>query len=194
MLPITKRLSEPTTLGPEDIGLFGGIVVAYGVYRHILTQAFLVRIAALLRVKCQFKFIHRSFDLIHYASSAIIGSFALCHRPYGHCILWAKDCRVALLPTPGACVLTLFEKMYYMTFCVYYVVDVLFIRTVPNDMFALVCHHAATVLMIIFSVLLRVPVIGVVIMLLHDVVDVVQDDQPPADHLLHLDQLPDDRV
>jgi hypothetical protein len=67
---------------------------------------------------------------------------------------------------------TLFEKMYYLWFCAYYVVDFLFIWTIPNDMFAVTCHHIATVAMIMFSVLLRVPVIGVVIMLLHDIVDV----------------------
>jgi hypothetical protein len=41
MLSVTKCLSEPTTLGPEDISLFCCMVVGYGIYRHVLTQAFL---------------------------------------------------------------------------------------------------------------------------------------------------------
>jgi len=166
------QLSQLTTIGPDDSLLFGGVVAAYAVYRHLMSKTFLQKIATFLRVKYPLKFIHRAFDLIHYVSSAVIGLLALSSRPYGRCVAWADGCRAALLPTQSACVCTIFEKIYYMTFCAYYVVDVMFIPTVPNDVVALTFHHIATISMIVFSVLLRVPVIGVVIMLLHDVVDV----------------------
>jgi hypothetical protein len=67
---------------------------------------------------------------------------------------------------------TSIEKAYYMVFTAYYIVDLAFLHTVPNDWKALACHHATTLLMILFAVLLRVPVIGLVVMLLHDLVDV----------------------
>jgi hypothetical protein len=171
-MALLEQLEQSTTLGIEDLPVFGGIVAVYAACRYVLTNAFLVRLGHLLRVKRHAKFVHRSFDLFHYIVSTTLGALALWNRPYGHCVFWAGHCQSPLLPTPGACIVTVLEKMYYLYFCAYYIVDFMFIHTIPNDTFAVTCHHIATVAMIVFSVLLRVPVIGVVIMLLHDVVDV----------------------
>jgi hypothetical protein len=167
-----EALRQLTTIGFDDLPLFGAIVIAYGVYRYILSYFILAYIGRILCIKQREKFIHRSFDLVHYSVSALLGCFAVLGRPYGHCVHWGLHCSDALAPTAGACVCTTMEKIYYMVFCAYYVVDVLYIWTVRNDMLAVSIHHAITVSMILLSVYVHVPAIGLVIMLLHDVVDV----------------------
>jgi hypothetical protein len=161
-----------TTIGKSDALTFAGIATGYGVYRYLMTYGFLLRISQVLRIKAGMRFVHRTFDMIHYTASLCIGLLAMASRPYAHCIYWAKDCQAELLPTPGAFVCTTVEKIYYMLFCAYYVVDVFFIWTVPNDVVAMTCHHAATVAMLLFAVAIRVPGIGLTVMVLHDFVDV----------------------
>jgi hypothetical protein len=166
------QLTQLTTLGVRDIPTFAGIVICYGVYRYAITYGFLVRLSRILRLKAGMRFVFRSFDLIHYTVSLCLGLWAMTGRPYDRCILWAKDCQVPLFPTIDAFICTTLEKVYYMLFCAYYVVDVLFIWTVPHDMIALTCHHAATIAMVLFAVAIRVPGIAFSVMVLHDAVDV----------------------
>lgn len=162
-------LKQLTTLGVEDIPLGIGIISGYGIYRLAMTNLVLKRIAKLLHVKNQFKFVHRSFDLIHYTCSALLGLAALVNRPYGHCIVWSKECG-DYFKQCDSYVLSMLEKIYFLMFTAYYVVDVFFIWT-ASDRGMMITHHTATLSMIFFSIALRVPVLGLVIMLLHDVVD-----------------------
>jgi ceramide synthetase len=161
-----------TTISLDDLPVFSGVVLTYGIYRCVLCYGVLVKIANVLHLKAGMKFVHRTFDCIHYTISMFIGLAAHVGRPYSQCVYWAGRCAADLLPTPGAFICTYLEKVYYMVFTAYYVVDLAFIKTVPHDWKALGCHHLTTVAMILFAVLLRVPVIGLVVMLLHDVTDV----------------------
>jgi hypothetical protein len=165
-------LKQLTTIGFDDIPVFMGVIATYGVYRYVFSRLVLARIARILHVKKQEKFVHRCFDLAHYSASALLGSLALLARPYGHCAIWGAHCFDELAPCPGDCVCTVLEKIYYILFCAYYIVDVPFVGTVGDDFLAVSIHHAITVAMILLSVYVRVPAIGLVIMLLHDVVDV----------------------
>jgi ceramide synthetase len=165
-------LRQLTTISLDDIPVFLGVIGAYGVYRYVLSRFVLARLAGILNVKKRNKFIHRSFDLVHYSFCALLGSLAVLSRPYAHCVIWGARCYEALAPSPGACVCTVLEKIYYIVFCTYYIVDIPFVGTVGHDFIAVTIHHIVTVAMILLSVLVRVPAIGLVIMVLHDVVDV----------------------
>jgi hypothetical protein len=46
------------------------------------------------------KFIHRSFDMIHYVLGSAVGVFALGRQPHGHCFAWAKDCQGLMRQNP----------------------------------------------------------------------------------------------
>jgi hypothetical protein len=167
-----EHLYQPTTLGPDDLFTFAGIVVGYGIYRYVVTYGFLVRLMHALKVKAGMRFVHRSFDLIHYVLSFGIGLLASAGRPYQHCIYWTVGCKAELAPTSGAFVCTVIEKLYWMLFSAYYMVDAFFIWTVPYGMVPLACHHVATCTMSVFAVLCRVPGIGLSMMVLHDLSDV----------------------
>ena len=64
------------------------------------------------------------------------------------------------------------EKMYYMLFTAYYVVDVFFLWTNTSYIWLMILHHTATLSLIFISVYIRTHVIGICVMLLHDLVDV----------------------
>jgi hypothetical protein len=165
------ELTRLTTLGVEDLWAFTLLATAYGLYRMIVSRTVLKAIAAVLKVKCQDKFIHRAFDSVHYAASALLGTWALMSRPYAKCVIWAYECQDFLAPEPESFVCTRLEKIYYMIFLAYYVVGLFFLGT-ESDKWAMMFHHFVTISMIMFAVELRVPVIGLVVMLLHDLVDV----------------------
>jgi hypothetical protein len=166
------QLKQLTTLGLGDSAAFIAVVLGYALYRYAVTYGFLVRVSQILRLKAGMRFVHRSFDLIHYTVSLCLGLLALVGRPYHGCVYWARDCEVPLLPSAGAFVCTSLEKVYYMLFCAYYIVDIFFLWTTPNDVIAMTCHHATTVAMVLFAVALRLPGIGLSVMVLHDLVDV----------------------
>lgn len=163
-------LRQLTTLGVNDIPLWCSVIFFYGVYRLIMTKVILKKIAQICRVKNEMKFVHRLFDLIHYSTSAMLGMSALSTRPYGHCTTWSLNCGDYFMQQEEY-IVTYFEKIYFMMFASYYVVDVFYLWT-SSDTIMLIAHHCATLSMIFFSVALKVPVLGLVIMLLHDVVDV----------------------
>jgi hypothetical protein len=166
------QLYQTTTLGKDDLVTFAGITLAYGIYRYAISYGFLVRIMRVLKLKAGMRFVHRGFDLIHYLVSFGIGLMASAGRPYLRCIYWTKGCQAELAPTSGAFVCTVLEKLYWMLFTAYYVVDAFFIWTVPYGMVPLACHHVATITMSFFAVACRVPAIGLSMMVLHDLSDV----------------------
>lgn len=166
-------LSELRTLSPvswSDLPMFVGVVIGSGIYRFVMTKVVLQRVSKLLKPKFPVKFVHRTFDLIHYACSAMLGILSLYGRPYRHCYYWAADCKELFKQAP-ACVMTDIEKFYYMFFTAYYIVDLGYLWT-ATDPKMLIVHHGATLTMIGLSLILNVQVIGLCVMLLHDIVDV----------------------
>lgn len=168
------NLRESTTITPSDLPLFGLTCLVYLIWRLFLSKLILPWIGRVTKVekKQMFKFIHRGFDCIHYFTSTTIGLLALHDKEYFKCCFWAQECGEMFAQTPDGFRCTGWEKLYYFVFCAYYAVDVLFLFTTPKDLFFMGLHHAITVGMIGLSVVVRVPVIGLVIMLLHDFVDV----------------------
>lgn len=171
---ILEPFREQTTITTEDLPLFGLTVLSYFITRMFLGKLVLPKIARATNVdkKQEFKFIHRGFDCLHYCFSSIVGSLALYDRPYLKCCFWAKECAEYLMPNPSGFICTRLEKFYYFIFCAYYACDVLFLFTTPKDLFFMGLHHVITISMITLSVALNAPVVGLVIMLLHDYVDV----------------------
>ena len=73
------------TLGFNDIPLFIELCVFY---RLVLTYGLIAHVAKVGNIKSEktrFKFTHRTFDLIHYTISTILGLFALYSQSYSHC-------------------------------------------------------------------------------------------------------------
>jgi hypothetical protein len=169
---VMVALRGQTTLDLTDIWGFLAMAVVHLVYRHFLTKVALPKIAAIVRPKSEMKFVHRLFDLIHYTASMLLGIIALSGQPYWACFAWTNSCSSFWLPNPTDCVVSCIEKIYYMNFCAYYIVDLLFVWTTPSDMAVMTIHHFVTIAMIVMALGLHVPVLGLVIMLLHDVVDV----------------------
>ena len=88
-------LHRLTTLGLNDIPLFIEICLFYGIYRLILTYGLIAKIAKAINFryeKTRFKFTHRTFDLIHYTFSTVLGLFALYSRSYSHCFYYTFNC------------------------------------------------------------------------------------------------------
>ena len=173
-----NELHRLTTLGFDDIPLFIEICGIYFIYRLIVTYMLIGGVAKHINFKnktIRFKFTHRTFDLVHYSLSSIIGLMALFSRPYSHCFYYTFNCgeefKQQVEPKDG-CVMNVLEKTYYMFFTAYYVVDVLFLWTANHDLKLLTLHHATTLTLIFISVYIRTHIIGICVMLLHDVVDV----------------------
>lgn len=162
---------EVTLFDPKrDLQTFLGVCVFSAVYRVLMCFGVLKKIAKIVKPEKPMKFIHRTFDLIHYAASAILGTVALLGRPYFHCFYYAVDCEDYIAQT-SECWLTNLEKLYYMWFAAYYVVDVAFLWTATGPI-AIAVHHAATLTMIALSVFCNAHIIGICVMVLHDWVDV----------------------
>ena len=164
------EFSSVSPLSLADLPMFLAVVVISAVYRILMTEVILKKVSQLVKPKFPVKFVHRTFDLIHYTSSTVLGIAALYGRPYSHCYYYALDCKEMFKQAP-ACVMTNMEKFYYMFFTAYYIVDLGYLWT-ATDPKMLIMHHAATLGMIGISVILNVQVIGLCVMLLHDVVDV----------------------
>jgi len=174
-----------TTYTKDDVPLWIFVICCYGLYRYIICHFLLKKIALFLQSKLWskskdkkaksdkmiMKFTHRTFDLIHYTSSALLGLFALHSRPYFRSVFFAGGCQEHFLQHPiYEC--TVIEKIYFMVFTAYYVIDFFYLFTNTSDIYTLFIHHVITLGMIFSSVFLCVPVLGLSIMLLHDVVDV----------------------
>ena len=90
--------------------------------------------------------------------------------PYGHCYYYAGDCKDFMWQNPNGFELTVFEKIYYMAFFVYYSVDIFFVYT-TREPYIMILHHLVTLSEIVHCVYLQSPVVGLSIMLLHDITD-----------------------
>ena len=166
-------LRQLTTIDKNDIGLFAGVCVLIYIYRYIVTYHIFQKLSKskLLHVKNQYKFIHRGYDLLHYTMSTLLGIFALYNRPYGYCFYGAytSECGEDFKQA-AVCDMTVAEKIYYMLFTAYYVVDLFYTKT-QSDPKMHVFHHFITLSLIFISIYIRTQVIGIVVMLSHDIVD-----------------------
>lgn len=168
------QLKEMTEVSAADLPLLGKVCVGYFIYRMIMCYGILKNVKKILKLKVKVsdtKFIHRTFDCIHYVITGIIGVAALSQRPYGKCAVWAKECHEALGQNPDGFICTVFEKIYYIQFTAYYITDLLFIWTVREPVMFTI-HHLVSIGMIFACVVLKSPVVGPSIMVLHDVVDI----------------------
>lgn len=172
-----EKLDETTSIGLNDIPLFLEICVICGLFRLFLTYLVIGQIAKLINFKndfVRFKFTHRGYDCIHYWFSTILGFVAILKRPYYHCFYFTFNCGDEFLqqvePTDRV-IMSGFEKLYYMIFTAYYTVDFFFIWTNSADKKLLFVHHITSISLILISIYIRTQVIGVNVMLLHDIVD-----------------------
>ncbi|KAI5518036.1 sphingosine N-acyltransferase protein [Trichomonas vaginalis G3] len=166
-------LNQLTSITRADIPFFLGLITAYSVFRWFLVNKVFATLGRLAKVdpKRLYKFSNRCFDLLHYSSSAIIGLIAVLSRPYAKCMFWSYDCADFYMPTEEAFQVTVMEKIYVLIFFCYYIVDVAYIGA--NTGIALIAiHHVATLSLVFGSIILQAPVVCVIIMILHDVVDV----------------------
>lgn len=166
-----NSLLQATTISLDDTMLFATTVGCYAVYRFVMCRSLLPKLASILKVKNQYKFVHRTFDFLHYFTSAVLGLVAISTRPYGHCMYYANDCQELLLQNDFAFDVNRLEKMYIMLFIAYYINDVPYLTT-QADFITTAAHHVFTIFLIVSSISLHVPALCVVIMTLHDVVDV----------------------
>lgn len=165
-------LNKMTDISLNDAPAFAVFVLVYGLCRLVICFVF-DRIGKAIKVVKLMKFTHRTFDLVHYSLSAIIGLIALWDQPYLKCWFWAKECKdMIVTQTANGFECTGWEKLYYAFFATYYIVDFCYIRTASEPIMFTV-HHLITLSMITLSILCQMPTVGLVIMFLHDVVDVV---------------------
>jgi hypothetical protein len=162
--------NQMTTISPADIPSVLGLGCLYLVYRLIMVHGPLKSLARITRVKRPKKFIHRTFDALHYVVGAVVGLAAVGRRPYGHCFAWAKDCQALMRQNPDGFEVTVLEKIYFFLFFIYYAVDCVFIGT-ASETIMMVVHHVITLSEVTACVLLQSPVVALSIMLLHDVTD-----------------------
>ena len=165
-----QQLQQITTISQADIPLFFSILFMYTIYRFIMTKLILPFLAKQLEIKQPYKFINRAFDMTHYISSSLLGLTAILQRPYGHCFFYSMNCRDYYWQTPDGFQVTVLEKIYYLLFLTYYIVDFFFLgSTTQPNMFRM--HHILTANEIIVCIILKAPVTGLTIMVLHDVSD-----------------------
>lgn len=151
-------LHKITTLSFNDIPLYIEISVLYAIYRLILTYGLIAKVAKVSNIKSdktRFKFTHRTFDLIHYTFSTLLGLFALSSQTYSHCFYYSFNCGTEFMqqfePKDG-CIMSVLEKIYYMLFTAYYVVDVFFLWTNTSNILLMILHHTTTLSLIFISV------------------------------------------
>jgi hypothetical protein len=169
--PSFSYFDQMTSVSISDIPLFLAVCAGYYCYRHIITNGPLTSMGRALRVKRLHKFVHRSFDALHYLVCATIGVLALAPREYGHCFAYAKNCRGLMYQNPEGFILTVAEKSYFLLFFAYYAVDLAFLGT-ASDRLMMVIHHIVTLSEVGACVVLQSPVVALSIMLLHDITDV----------------------
>ena len=172
---ILDKLNQITTLSYSDLPIFLLCSIVYYIYRLVLSDIFILELKRIIsydpeKDKHQ-RFIPRFFDTVHYIISGIIGLFATLQRPYAHCFAFALNCFDFLQQNPDGFILTLFEKIYFIFFTSYYVVDLFYVHTSPEPI-VIIIHHIVCLGMIFSCIALKVSVVGLSIMLLHDVVDI----------------------
>jgi hypothetical protein len=166
-----SALFQLTTISAADIPSIAIMSGACLVYRLAMVYGVLSSLSRALKIKRHEKFIHRTFDTIHYAIATLVGIFALGNRSYGHCFVYARHCHDYFLQNPDGFVLTVLEKLYFYIFFCYYVVDFFFIWT-GSEPYVYLVHHIVTLSEVACCVVLQSPVVGLSIMLLHDITDI----------------------
>jgi hypothetical protein len=169
--PSLIALDEITSISSKDIPVFLAVCAGYYCYRIALVNGPLAALGRALKVKRLHKFVHRTFDAIHYVIGAAVGLLALSRRPYGHCFAYAKNCHDYMRQDADGFLLTVAEKIYHTLFFVYYTVDLAFLGT-NSDRLMMTLHHIVTLTEITIVIILQSPVVALSIMLLHDVTDV----------------------
>ena len=168
-----ESLNTITTISLADIPLFLICAAVYFVYRAVLSRFILPQFTKILPVSKDKhnRFVPRLFDAIHYVFSGIIGVLADLQRPYAHCFIFARDCFKFLQQNPNGFECTIFEKIYYILFTSYYIVDIFYVNT-ASEPIIIITHHIVCLSMIFSCIVLTSPVVGLSIMLLHDAVDI----------------------
>jgi hypothetical protein len=167
----TGFFSRVTVVSGSDIPILLLITACYAIYRAAMCKKVLNTLGESLGVKNILKFTHRCFDLIHYLAMCVIGVMGMASRPYGICVFWAKPYGNFLDQNPNGFECSMLEKIYFLMFTAYYLVDLSYVWTVTQPRMIIV-HHIVTLAMIVSCVILKSPVVGLSIMLLHDLVDV----------------------
>ena len=162
-------LSQQTEIKLSDLKYVFISAAIYAVYRVIINETLLKPLSNFVTEKNRYKFVHRGFDCFHYIICSIIGIIAFSQRRYGHCPFYFLNCENYIQCT-GVFMCTVLEKIYFFIFASYYISDVLWIKT-TKDIPILIFHHSVTIGMIVLSVIVARPIIGMSIMLLHDIVD-----------------------
>lgn len=168
---LVLQLRHITKVSTSDLPLLGIVSGFYLLYRYFMCNFIINKIGSALNVKNLFKFTHRGFDLIHYTVTGTIGLLAMSQRPYFHCVYYAAHCGEFLSQNPNGFECSVFEKVYYILFTAYYIVDLFYMKTSSEPGMILI-HHIVCLSMIFSCVVLKSPVVGPSIMLLHDAVDI----------------------
>jgi hypothetical protein len=168
---LLTNLGQLTTISLADAPMLVLACVAALIYRLAMVYWILYSLANVLKVKKPQKFVHRTFDMIHYTVSALIGVIAIANRPHGHCFAYARNCQDLFVQNQDGFIVSVFEKIYFFVFFSYYAVDCLFLWT-ASEKLVMYIHHVVTLSEVICCVVLQSPVVGLSIMLLHDVTDV----------------------
>jgi hypothetical protein len=172
-------VTEDTTITSSDFPLIFGAAFAYYIYRRVLTKYLLEPLSTIVvkhrddkkQSQHRYKFVHRSFDLIHYFTSWFFGVLAGYFLPYGRCPFYFRGCEIYSFQTKPCFVCSRLEKAYYCIFVAYYISDIAFVRTV-TDVWLQGFHHAVCLCLEVLAVLAGRPVITFSCNLLHDSVDI----------------------
>jgi hypothetical protein len=170
-------LTEETTITGADLPALLAASAGYLVYRLGLTQWILKPLSSFVthpnrekQDSQRSKFIHRSFDCVHYLTVVILGISAAFLRPYGRCPFAFFGCeKYAQQTEPYVC--SRIEKVYFFVFMSYYISDFPYIWT-TSDVKMLIFHHIVSFALMFCAVRCGRPVITFSCNLLHDVVDV----------------------
>jgi hypothetical protein len=171
--------SEETRISGSDLPILLVIGLCYAVYRLLISELILKPLSHFVthhdpeKQKSQrSKFVHRSFDMLHYITVASIGLIAASLRPYGRCPFIFHGCEKYSGQTEGGYVCSRMEKLYFFGFMGYYISDVPWIWTM-SDVKMLLFHHIVSFSLMFCGVRAARPVITFSCNLLHDVVDVL---------------------
>jgi hypothetical protein len=118
------------------------------------------------------KFVHRGFDLINYATCAVLGTVAISLQPYGRCPFFFFGCDKYCGQTENGLQCCLAEKIYFIVFTAYYISDFFWLWTTPKDWMAMMFHHFVALGLQVSAMASERPVIVFSCMILHDIVDV----------------------
>ena len=165
-------LSSQTSISSRDLKLLPLYAGCFAIYRLIVSNKILKPLSQFVPEKNRYKFVHRSFDCLHYFTSALLGTFAVLLQPYWHCPFYFVDCGKYIGCTGDEFMCNVLEKIYYFYFASYYLSDVLWLHTSPNGIKILIFHHIVTNVLTVWLALVARPALCFSVMILHDWVDI----------------------